>query len=120
MGTRLRIIVVAGVIISLTYIISMLKKEKLELKYLLAWLFAAVSVLVIAIFPESMVYIADVLNIATPINALFFVGICFILIILFSLTTAMSRNSRKLKDLVQKVALMEHEDEKVIDKQKED
>lgn len=109
MGLQLRSLIVVGVIICLMYIIHMVKKEKLELKYSLSWIIAAIAILVMAVFPISMEYMADILNIINPVNALFFVGICFILVILFSLTIAMSRNSRKLKDMVQKLALLEYE-----------
>lgn len=109
MGTRLRILIILGVIFALIYIISMIKREKLELKYTLSWMIAAFAVLVMAIFPSIMDWMAQILNIYSTVNALFFIGMCFILVILFSLTIAMSRNSRKLKDMVQKIALLEHE-----------
>lgn len=109
MGTQLRGLIIVGVIGALVYIIYMIKKEKLELKYSLSWIVAAVAIFIMAMFPNSIQYIANTLDIISPVNALFFIGICFILMILFSLTIAMSRNSRKLKDMVQKIALLEYE-----------
>lgn len=109
MGTQLRVLVILGSMISLVVIVNMIKKEKLELKYSLSWIFASIAILFMGIFPKGIDFIAKILNIANPMNALFFTGICFILIILFSLTVAQSRSSRKIKDLAQKIALLEHE-----------
>ena len=46
-------------------------------------------------------------GIQTPVNMLFFIGICFLLVIIFSLSTALSRNSEKLKRLTQEMGLLE-------------
>lgn len=119
MGTQLRCLIIIGALGGFFYIISMIRKEKLELKYSLSWMAAIISILIMGIIPESIEYISKILDIASPVNALFFVGICFILIILFSLTIAMSRNSKKVKDLVQKLALLEYKVEKEINHKKD-
>lgn len=109
MGTQLRVLIIILALITLMGIINMIKKEKLELKYVLLWILGTFCIISMAIFPVTIDYVAYLLNIATPINALFFLGICFILIILFSLTVAQSRNSKKIKNLAQKIALLEYE-----------
>ena len=74
---RTQIIIAIFIIIALYIIVNMIRKRQLELKYALAWLMVGIGILVLDIFPNSMIWLADVLGIAQPINMLFFVGFCF-------------------------------------------
>lgn len=113
MDIRLRIIILIGSLITLTTIINMIKKEKLELKYALSWIIINGGVLIVCIFPQLIEWIALIIGVALPMNAIFFIGMICSLLIVFSLTIAQSRNSQKLKDVTQKLALLEHELEKI-------
>lgn len=112
MDLRLQIIIIIGSLLALIYIINMVRKEELELKYSLSWIFADVAILICSSFPKTIDWIARLLGVVESINVIFFLGIAFICIIVLSLTIAQSRNSKKLKDLVQKVALLEKESKK--------
>ena len=107
MDVRLQIWLLIGCIITLCSIISMIRKEKLDLKYSLSWIIINIVILVLGMFPQMIDWIARLIGVATPINAVFFFGIVFQMLITFSLTVAQYRNSKKLKDLAQKVALLE-------------
>lgn len=107
MELRLQLIILIGSIVVLTFIINMIKKQKLELKYALSWILADIAVMVLGAFPKIIDVIAKIVGVKEPINVVFFLGSIFLGVIVFSLTVAQSRNSRKLKDLVQKVALEE-------------
>ena len=69
---RTQIIIAIFIIIALYIIVNMIRKRQLELKYALAWLMVGIGILVLDIFPNSMIWLADVLGIAQPINMLFF------------------------------------------------
>lgn len=107
MDVRLQICLLMGCIITLISIISMIRKEALDLKYSLSWIIINLGILILCIFPQAINQIATLIGVATPINAVFFFGIVFQMLITFSLTVAQSRNSKKLKDLAQKVSLLE-------------
>lgn len=104
---RTQIIIAIFIIIALYIIVNMIRKRQLELKYALAWLMVGIGIgiLVLDIFPNSMIWLADVLGIAQPINMLFFVGFCFALCIIFGLTVAISKMSVRIKELAQELAL---------------
>lgn len=110
MELRLQIIIEIGSLMVLAYIINMIRREELELKYALAWIFADINIMILGLFPQLINKIAILLGVIEPINVLFFLGIIFICIILLSLTMAQSKNSKKVKDLTQKIALLEKED----------
>lgn len=109
MNIRIQIIVGIVVVIALLVIVNMIRKKKLELRYALAWLLVGVSILVLDCFPQLITWMAHKLGIASPINMLFFLGFCFSLVIIFTLTVAVSRMSIRIKQLAQEIALYEKE-----------
>ena len=109
MNIRIQIIVGIVVVIALLVIVNMIRKKKLELRYALAWLLVGVSILVLDCFPQLITWMAHKLGIASPINMLFFLGFCFSLVIIFTLTVAVSRMSIRIKQLAQEIALFEKE-----------
>lgn len=116
MDFRLRIIIIVGSILVLVGIINMVRRENLDLKYVLSWILIDVAVMIMGIYPKIIEVIANIMGIGLPMNALFFIGMLFTLIIVYSLTVAQSRNSKKVKKLAQKIALYEYE---LMDKEKE-
>jgi len=104
---KIQIIIAIGVIIALTVIVNMIRRKKLELRYALVWLLVGVGILILDCFPDLISWISEHLGIAEPVNMLFFFGFCFALVIIFSLTMAMSRMSNRIKQLAQALALHE-------------
>ena len=109
MSLKLQIIIAVFIVVSLIVVINMIRKKSLELRYALAWLLVGVGVLIFDMVPGLVEWLARLLGIASPVNMLFFLGFCFSLIIIFVLTIAVSRMSKKIKDLVQELALHEKE-----------
>ncbi len=100
------------IVISLTfliYIFSLVRKEKLELKYTLAWCLMGFVLVLIAVQPQIVEIIAELLGIGLPVNAIFLLGIFCILIILLTLTVAISRTSIRTKRLIQELAILKFE-----------
>lgn len=106
MNIKIQIIIAIGVLIALMVIVNMIREKRLELRYALIWLLVGISILVLDCFPNLISWISKQLGIAEPVNMLFFFGFCFALVIIFSLTMAMSRMSNRIKQLAQEVALL--------------
>lgn len=81
-------------------IIMFLRKKSLSLKYTLLWIFAGIFMVLLVIFPQILNWIVHITNIKLPINGLFVVLISFIIIILMSITSIVSKQSEKIKTLV--------------------
>ena len=107
MSVRLQIIIAVIIVIALCVIVNMIRIKRLELRYALAWLIVGVGTLILDCFPDLMTWIARKLGIASPVNMLFFVGLCFALVIIFILTVSVSRTSIRMKQLAQELALYE-------------
>ena len=106
MTRRFQIILIVGIVLILLFILNMIRKRKLELKYSLVWLIVLGVLLVLACMPEKLNDIANALGIYSPINMIFFFGFVFSLAIIFVLTVTVSRLSARIRRLAQIVAMM--------------
>lgn len=107
MGLKLQLIIAGIIVIGILYIISLIQRNRLELKYALSWLIVAVLVLIMDIFPATMDELALFLGIASPMNMMFFMGFVFLLVIILTLTVTVSIAASSVKRLTQKIALLE-------------
>lgn len=105
----LQIVLIIGVILYFIVIIRMLHSEVLILKYTMLWLVAGVILLLLACFPRIMTYFIEMIGIKTPSNGLFAVCIAFIILILMSITSIVSKQNEKIRTLVQYTAFLEKE-----------
>lgn len=113
MEIKLRIIIILGCFIVFFIFLNMLRKNKIETKYSLVWMGSIFVVVIFSLFPRIIVYFSNFLGVETPINAIFFTGILILSAIVFSLTVAQSRNSTKIKKMIQKIALLEKKIDKI-------
>jgi hypothetical protein len=103
----LQIFFTIGSFVFLGIIIFFIRKETLSLKYSLLWLFATLVMLIVSIFPGILRYFADIFGFALSSNALFSLLFGFVIVILLSLTSIVSKQTEKIKTLVQANALLE-------------
>lgn len=107
MTVKLQIIVGICLFLALTVIVYMIKKRSLDLKYALSWLLALVFVLVLDLFPVLLTKLSAALGVWAPVNMIFFLGFCFSLLIIFTLTVMLSRMAERVRKLAQAVAMNE-------------
>ena len=65
-----------------------------------------VLLLIFDLAPGILDFLTDLLGITLPINMLFFLGIAFILMIMFSQTIVISNLTRKTKRLTQEIGML--------------
>ena len=76
------------------------------MKYALIWFLVGVLLLIFDLAPGILDFLTDLLGITLPINMLFFLGIAFILMIMFSQTIVISNLTRKTKRLTQEIGML--------------
>lgn len=108
----LRIVVIAACVLLLAYVFHLVKHDRLLLNYSLMWLALAAVILFCAVFPRPLFGVAAAFGFATASNFIFFVGFLFLLVICLVLTSIVSKQALSIKNLTQKIALMEKENEK--------
>ncbi len=100
-------ILLVGVLLYLMIIIYLMKKGRMSLKYSLMWFLAGLVLLICAIFPQIVGHITRLMGIYSETNGVFFVGVCFIILIILSLTSIASGLSERIRTLVQTQAMLE-------------
>ena len=93
-------------LLGLIAIINLIRRGYLELRYSFLWLFVGVVVVGLAIFPEIMRGLSQILGIETPANTLFLIGFYFVLCLLMSMTVIVSRQYKRIKILGQEIAML--------------
>ena len=112
MSIRIKCVIIVVLILGLLKILGLIKKNKLELKYALSWLFLEVGILIITLIPNLLNVISKALGIYNEINMLFCLGFVFIILVIFSLTMSLSRNSERVRKMVQEIALNSYANDK--------
>lgn len=107
MSEVLRCVLGAGVLLYFILVIYFLKRRLIDLKYSLVWIVAGICLAILIIAPNVLYALMGAFGISAPVNGLFLVSIGFIIIILMSLTAIVSRQTDKIKQLVQHQALLE-------------
>lgn len=105
--STLRITLIVAVICYFIMILYFLKQRALNLKYTLLWLLAGFVMGILVIVPELLTAIIHVFGIQDNMNGLFIFCIGFILMILLSLTSIVSRQNRKVRTLIQELAILD-------------
>lgn len=106
MSSVLRIILLIGSSGFFIFIINMVRVKKLELKYALTWILTSFSFVILTVFPEVLYFIAGLLHIELPVNALYLCILFLLLLIVFSLSVAVSRQALRIKTLIQEIGLI--------------
>ena len=109
MSLRIQIILLILLAIGLAVIINTVRKRDLELKYVLAWLFADIVLVFLVLFPGMIRSISRLLGIYSPMNMIFFLGFLLSLVIIFTLTVALSKVTANVRRMSQTIALLHKE-----------
>ncbi len=103
----IRVLLLLGTICYLAMILFLLKKRRLTVKYAIIWLLSAVVLVIFALFPYVVLVLTDLLGMAVPSNTVFILAAAFMLLLLLSLSSAVSQFAQKITRLAQKNALLE-------------
>jgi len=103
----LQIVIITGVLCFFGLIVFFIRKNSITMKYALLWFFAVFVMLIVSIFPDTLAYIANVFGFVLFSNAVFSLLFGFVIVILLSLTSIVSKQTERIKTLVQMIALLE-------------
>lgn len=107
MNAQLRIVLLIAVCVYFFSIFYFLRKKSLALKYTLLWLFWGLMMLMVLIFPRLLEVMISWFGIYSPVNGIFAVVLFGVLVILISLTSIVSKQSEKIRTLIQYNAELE-------------
>jgi hypothetical protein len=107
MQTRIQLVAIVGAAILLLTVLEMVRRRRLMERYALLWLLSAVVLLALAIWSQALARISHAIGVIYPPNALFFITIGFILLLLLHFSAAVSRLGDQSETLAQRQALLE-------------
>jgi hypothetical protein len=106
---HMRVFATAVLLIFLGWVMSLVRHHRLSLRDSLLWLVSTLVALVVAVFPQLLVWMARALQIEVPANALFTLTFLYVLVNLLSITLAVSNGSARVRRLTQECALLRAE-----------
>jgi hypothetical protein len=109
MDPRLQIVAIVGAVGLLVLVLELVRRRALMERYALLWLLCSAVVLALAVWQDALTTLARQMGIVSAPNALFFVAVGFILLLLLHFSAAMSRLSDQTKVLAQRHAILEQQ-----------
>lgn len=109
MSIALRILLLAIAIVFLIEVFRLVSDGKLQLKYSLLWMLLSLILIICAIFPGIVSAFSSLLGFQTSSNFVFLVSIVGLLGICLSLTAIVSWQARDIRQLIQRVTLMQED-----------
>jgi hypothetical protein len=104
---RVQLVSLLAAVALLLVVLDLVRRRRLLERYALLWLGAAVVILALAAWSQALARLARALGILSAPNALFFVALGFIVLLLLHFSAAVSRLNDQSKVLAQRLALME-------------
>jgi len=100
---------IISIVFSITFlivVIELVRKNKLQERYSLLWIFMSIVLLIFSSTPAIINTLADWLDIKNPPSLLFLFGLVYLLIYNLHITTVVSSQSEKITKLAQEIALL--------------
>lgn len=100
-------------VVTLVFILQLLRRRKLREKYAGIWLLLALTIIVLAAFPQLAVGLADLVGVETPSNLLFAGSTVVLLLVVIQLSTELSTLEEETRTIAESVALLQERLERV-------
>jgi hypothetical protein len=107
MQARIQLVTILGAAALLLTVLEMVRRRRLTERYALLWLLSASVLLALAIWSGALASISHAVGVVYPPNALFFIAIGCILLLLLHFSAVVSRLSDQSETLAQRQALLE-------------
>ena len=112
MTLQFRFLLIAASLIFFAIVLAGIRKSKMALNMASIWVVWSLGIVLIALLPEIVTIISDVLGIYSPINTLFFVMLFILYCFAFYLCVKVSILEECVKKLVQYIGQSEYQERK--------
>lgn len=107
MPLRLTIFVIAIGLIIFLGIIELVRRRRLREEYSFIWLMTGFVFVLLAVDNDILVLLSQALEIAAPVNTLFFMALIFVMLLLLYFSLRISALTTQVKNLAQQIALLQ-------------
>lgn len=112
MNNILKLFLILILLFQLFLIVYTVKKKNLSIKYASFWIFIIIIMTIVVIFPEIIFKLSELFGFEKPSNMIFLLGFFFLFYIIFTITTSISMQNKKIKLLIQEVSLLKERENK--------
>ena len=112
MSVGLRVMLFAASMMTMTYFLVKIRKNRLQIDYAIFWSLFSFLLLFFASFPGVVVKAAKIIGVESPANLVFTVIIFLLILRLFSFTMKLSKTNQQIESLTQELALYKYDEEK--------
>lgn len=107
MSTMTYIFGIVAAVLALIAIIELMRRGTLRERHALWWFIGGILALVIAVFPRTLGWAAQLLGVAVPVNLVFFVAIALLFLVSLQYGAELTRIEEKLRVLAEESAFHE-------------
>ena len=108
MSISYRIVIIISSIFLIITVWSLIKRGLFRPAYALLWFFGSFAILLLALFPEFIPFVAGLFGVDYPPSVAFAFGIFILIILLLNQTIYLSTFARLNKELAQNYALLQY------------
>ncbi len=105
-SSTLRVLLTVAVLAYFAIVLILLKNKALTLKYSLLWIAAGICMGLLVIFPGALKKVTYLIGIANEMYGLFAIALGFLICLSMALTSIVSRQTAKIRRLIQTVGML--------------
>lgn len=109
MSAELKVVSITFLILLIVIIFNLLKKEKITIKYSIAWLLPCIILLIFTLIPGFMTWTTKVLGFQTASNMIFALLIVLLMLITILLTMIVSNQKNQIRKLIQEISIIKEQ-----------
>lgn len=109
MTTILRIVLIVTCFLTCYYALYKIRKSQMQIEDSIFWILFSTILVIISIVPDIAYFLANLLGIGSPVNFVFLAVIFIMIFKIFSMSIKISQLEYKIRNLVQQIAIKNHE-----------
>ncbi len=110
MNTVFRILLIVIALCSFWFVIHQIRKAQLQIPDSISWMGFALICVIIAVFPQIAIGLANLLGVQSPVNLVYLVIIGLLILRVFRLSLKISQLDTKVKSLSQRIAIKDYKE----------
>jgi len=99
-------------ILLIIFIINLVRKNKLDEKYSILWLFASIIILIVAVFPNIITFLANKFNVYYPPALMLLFSIIILGAYIIHLSVVITKQNKMIVRLTQELGILKEKIEK--------
>lgn len=107
MSIALYFLGIVSALVVLGVVVELLRRRRLRERHALWWLAAGLLALLIGIFPQILIWAADLIGVEIPTNLIFFVSIAILILVNIQHSAELTDLEGETRTLAEEVAIQE-------------